>query len=370
MSGGGVCILQTSHKHQAHYHHMAKAFIDFTAVKAAVSFQQVLEHYGFTASMRSTRNGDGLEGPCPIHEGTSQDIFKVTLSKNCWFCHNSSCKCGGNHLDFVAKMENCDAHEAALKIDQWFNLGLAGKSSPASQRRDYSPAQPVSSVQPSNSSVPIPGAIPEDEGPVEPGCNKPLQFELKNLKPDHAYMAERGLTPETVATFGLGFCAKGTMAGRIVIPIHNAGGELVGYAGRWPGEPPEERPKYKLPAGFKKSAEIFNLHRALQESTEQPLIVVEGFFDVMKLWQLGFKRAVSLMGSSLSAAQEALLKQVTQSDSRIILMFDEDNAGRKGREQALLRLATFAYVHVVVFPAEHMQPDHLSAEALATLLGA
>ena len=63
---------------------MAKAFIDFTAVKAAVSFQQVLEHYGLTTSMRSVRNGDGLEGPCPIHEGTSQDIFKVTLSKNCY----------------------------------------------------------------------------------------------------------------------------------------------------------------------------------------------------------------------------------------------------------------------------------------------
>ena len=66
--------------------------------------------------------------------------------------------------------------------------------------------------------------------------------------------------------FGLGYCAKGTMSGRIAIPIHNHEGALVGYAGRWPGEPPEERPKYKLPKGFRKSAEVFNLHRALQES--------------------------------------------------------------------------------------------------------
>ena len=120
---------------------MGKAFIDFTAVKAAVSFQQVLEHYGLTTSMRSVRNGDGLEGPCPIHEGTSQDIFKVTLSKNCWFCHNSQCKCGGNHLDFVAKMENCNAHEAAIKLDQWFNLGLAGKAESAPQHRESASAQ-------------------------------------------------------------------------------------------------------------------------------------------------------------------------------------------------------------------------------------
>ncbi|MEI6534047.1 MAG: toprim domain-containing protein [Verrucomicrobiaceae bacterium] len=349
---------------------MAKPFIDFTAIKAAVSFQQVLEHYGFTASMRSTRNGDGLEGPCPIHEGTSQDVFKVTLSKNCWFCHNSSCKCGGNHLDFVAKMENCDAHEAALKIDQWFNLGLAGKAGSPPPRRDDAPSRSVPPVQQPSSAANLPQTNSEDEGSVSLGCNNPLQFELKNLKTDHAYMTERGLSPETASTFGLGFCAKGTMSGRIVIPIHNGKGELVGYSGRWPGEPPEERPKYKLPAGFKKSAEVFNLHRALQESPEQPLIIVEGFFDVMKLWQLGFKRAVSIMGSSLSKVQEELIRQATNSDSRITLMLDEDNAGRKGREQALLRLATFAYVHVVVFPAENMQPDHLSAEELATLLGA
>ena len=231
----------------------------------------------------------------------------------------------------------------------------------------------AASASPSNKSNGAVATTPprEDtiaEDPAEIGCNKPLKFELKNLKPDHGYMVERGLTPEMVSTFGLGFCAKGTMSGRIVIPIHNTGGELVGSVGRWPGEPPEERPKYKLPTGFRKSAEVFNLHRALQEPAEQPLIIVEGFFDVMKLWQLGFKRAVSIMGSSLSVVQEELIKQATKSDSRIILMFDEDNAGRKGREQALLRLATFTYVHVVVFPAEDMQPDHLSVEDLTTLL--
>ena len=337
---------------------MAKPFIDFGAVKTAVSFGQVLEHYGLTATMRSTRNGDGLEGSCPIHPDTGKDIFKVTLSKNCWFCHNSTCKCGGNHLDFVSKMENCDAHEAALKIDQWFNLGLAGKSSvatPSPRGAQQAPAQQAAIAA-------------ETEPTDEPGENVPLSFKLENLKTDHAYFSERGLTPETVSAFGLGFCAKGTMSGRIVIPIHNISGELVGYSGRWPGEPPEERPKYKLPAGFKKSAEVFNLHRAIQEPAEQPLIIVEGFFDVMKLSQLGFKRTVSLMGSSLSKAQEELIRKSTKSDSRIILMFDEDNAGRKGREQALLRLATFAFVHVVVFPTENMQPDHLNLEEITSLV--
>ena len=357
---------------------MSKLFIDFVAVKAAITMEQVLDHYGLRPDMRNIRNGDGLEGACPIHQGTNKTQFKVSLSKNCWNCF-SECKCGGNVLDFIAKMEKVEIYDAALKANEWFDLGLEQKAQrreerPAANasRREFAPPPATSSQSPPHKPPVSPpttsSASPADDEPVEIGCNKPLGFKLENLKTDHPYFDERGLLPETVAEFGLGYCAKGTMASRVVIPIHNHVGELVGYVGRWPGIPPEERPKYKLPMGFKKSAEVFNLHRAIQGPPEQTLIVVEGFFDVMKLWQLGFKRAVSIMGSSLSAVQEELFRQATRSDSRIILMFDEDNAGRKGREQALLRLATFAFVHVVVFPAEDMQPDHLSVEELLTLL--
>lgn len=344
---------------------MSKPFIDFGAVKAAVSFQQVLEHYGFTAEMRSTRNGDGLEGACPIHPGTGKDIFKVTLSKNCWFCHNSACKCGGNHLDFVAKMENCNAHEAALKLDQWFDLGLVGKS----ESRPQQPPTVSSTPQTTSSPSPISEMSERlQEAPDDSGENVPLSFKLENLKSDHAYLTERGLTPETVELFGLGFCAKGTMSGRVVIPIKNAQGELVGYCGRWPGQAPDERPKYKLPNGFKKSIEIFNLDRALSEQQGLPLIVVEGFFDVMKLWQMGYPRAVSLMGSSLSEAQEEALIQASASRQGIILMFDEDDAGRMGREKALVRLARRLFVRIVPLPREGAQPDHLSEKEIRDLL--
>lgn len=355
---------------------MPKQFIDFGAVKAAVSFQQVLDHYGFTTQMRSTRNGDGLEGPCPMHEGTSQDIFKVTLSKNCWFCHNSTCKCGGNHLDFVAKMENCNAHEAALRIDQWFNLGLAGTGDSSPQRRDGAPKssasptqrQPVPRQRLNGTSSSAAESEVAGETQEEAGANVPLSFKLESLKTDHTYLTERGLTPATVAEFGLGFCAKGTMSGRIVIPIHNKDGELVGYGGRWPGQPPEDRPKYKLPVGFKKSAEVFNLDRAQMEEKGLPLIVVEGFFDVIKLWQQGFHRVVSIMGSSLSPKQEELLVAASADRSGIMLMFDEDEAGRGGREKALVRLARRMFVRVVPLPQEGAQPDHLTENELHALL--
>jgi len=360
---------------------MAKPFIDFTAVKAAVSFGQVLERYGLAAKMHSTRNGDGLDGPCPIHpDTTSKDIFKVTLSKNCWYCHNSACKCGGNHLDFVAKMENCTAQEAALKLDNWFNLGLAGKPDsppparehrePNSSARETSeqPLRPHQIVHQSRSPNRADDAVREEPIEEGDGDNIPLSFKLDNLKTEHAYFAERGLTQQTVELFGLGFCAKGTMSGRVVIPIHNIEGQLVAYCGRLPGPPMADRPKYKLPNGFKKSFEVFNLDRAMVEEQGLPLIVVEGFFDVMKLWQLGFHRVVSIMGSSLSARQEALLLKASESRQGIILMFDEDDAGRAGREKSLVRLARQTFVRVVPLPQEGAQPDHLTENELHALL--
>jgi DNA primase len=54
--------------------------------------------------------------------------------------------------------------------------------------------------------------------------------------------------------WNVGFCTgKGIMAGRVAIPIHNEQGELVAYAGRWTGDPPDGEGKYKLPTGFHKS---------------------------------------------------------------------------------------------------------------------
>ena len=127
--------------------------------------------------------------------------------------------------------------------------------------------------------------------------NPPLKFALKSLDPDHAYLKERGVTAETIAAFGIGMCiGKGIMAGRIAIPIHNEHGELVAYAGRWPGEPPEGEGKYKLPAGFHKSLVLYNLHRAKALAKEQGLVVVEGFFGAMKIAQSGFPQCRSPHG--------------------------------------------------------------------------
>ena len=101
-----------------------------------------------------------------------------------------------------------------------------------------------------------------------------------------------------------------------------------------------------------------------------PLLVVEGFFDAIKLWQLGYRRTVALMGSRLYDAQvEDLVDIAGGAGGRILLFFDEDEAGRMGREEALAKLAPHAFVRVIQLSEEGLQPECLDAEQLEQLLG-
>src|SRR5271169_1377280 len=94
-------------------------FVDFKAVKAAITMEQVLDHYGLLDQFK--RSGDSLSGACPIHKGSNPTQFRVSTSKNIWNCF-SECKHGGNTLDFIAEMESVSIHAAAHKAIEWFGL--------------------------------------------------------------------------------------------------------------------------------------------------------------------------------------------------------------------------------------------------------
>lgn len=198
--------------------------------------------------------------------------------------------------------------------------------------------------------------------------NPPLGVTL-SLDPKHPYLARRGLTPETVAEFGLGYCGRGLMRGRIAIPIHDEAGELVAYAGRWPADDgwPEGEGKYKLPKGFEKIAVLFNLHRVLRSDRfeSDAVILVEGFFSVFWITQLEcVGNVVALMGRDLSEAQEALL---CEHFSQVTLLLDGDAPGREATAALLPRLARHVHVKAPVMP-EGTSPDGMTFDELASLL--
>jgi len=223
---------------------MAEQWIDFTELKRKVPIREVLQRYGHLNRLKEGKRGR-LVGPCPIHGGKSPTSFNVDTEKGIFNCF-SECG-GGNVLDLVMKLDGCDVRAAGEKLCSWFNLSFerkkAGSEKSASVSQEKAPT----------------AATPEHQ---EEKGNLPLARGRLNLNQDHPYLFQRGLTVEIIKAFGLGYCARGIMRGRIAIPIHNASGELVAYAGRaLTQEQVKAEGKYKLPRGFEKSRELYNLHR-------------------------------------------------------------------------------------------------------------
>lgn len=307
---------------------MATTWVDFKQLKADVAIEQVLAQYG----MHLRRIGaTELRGRCPLPTHTSsrsRDSFAVNTTRNVWSCRSLSCmqarggRPGGNILDFVALMEGCSIRDAALRLQEW------------------SGAAPERFIVPR---VTHPDPVASE--------NPPLRFALQYIDGTHPYLVSRRVTRQTIRTFGLGlYTGNGLLRGRIVIPIHNASGELVAYAGR---AIDGRDPKYRFPAGFRKSLVLFNLHRAIARLA-RTVIVVEGFFDTITVHQAGYA-VVGLMGSTLSRYQADLL---AAHFDRVALMLDGDEAGRQGAMNIAQTLAARVSVSVISL-ADGQQPDQL-----------
>jgi DNA primase len=261
-------------------------------------------------------------------------------------------------------MEKISIHAAALKAIEWFSLDPSEMAASGEEAENHEESASGPTEEKSKPQPKTPAAVMEKTTP-----NTPLKFRLDKLEREHPYLIkERGLLLETIVDFGIGFCAKGMMANRIAIPIHNPEGNVVAYAGRWPGEPAEDTPKYKLPQGFRKSQELFNIDRAIKDSTKNPLIIVEGFFDCMKIHQAGWHKVVALMGATMSAAQEELIRKHTARNSHVIVMLDENEAGRAGREDIACRLSKHCFVKIHEFDTPDAEPEYLTSTELRAIL--
>jgi DNA primase len=312
---------------------MSVDWVDFQQVKQAVSLAAVLQEYGVDW-LRPSGRCDHLRGRCPIHGQGGADAFHVSLQKNAFYCFY--CQQKGNVLDLVAALEKCSVRQAALRLQQRFGLAAVPTYAPTVVHRSNRKEE----------------LVPEKEND-----NPPLPFTLSPLNCAHPYLQRRGISAATAEAFGAGyFDSRGLMRGRLVIPIHNEQGRLVAYSGR---AIDHSVPKYKFPARFRKSLVLFNLHRA-QACGRSTVVVVEGFFDCMKVDQAGWPSVVALMGSSLSVQQELLL---CTSFKCIVLLLDGDEAGRKGTLDIVARLSRKCRLRVCQLGPDQ-QPDQLSSEQI------
>ncbi len=332
---------------------MTTDWIDFAEVRRRVSLEDVLlRFYGLESRLK--RQGHKLVGACPIHNGDSPRAFHADLAKNAWFCF-SQCKRGGNQIDLVAAKESITVREAAIRLrDAFFGDAAPGaRSAPATSP----PARPLAPDAPER--TPLPSAAKHDDAPaVNPAIDVCL-----TLQADHPHLlTERGLSLETVKHFGAGYCQRGILRGMIAIPIHDEDGDLVAYAGRrlkWADV--REHGKYRLPTGFRKDLVLYNLDRAKPLSGEHGLVLVEGFFAVMALFERGVPNAVAAMGSTLSDAQADLLAETA---SHVTILFDGDTSGRGGAREAQALLDRREVATTLVTLPDELSPDDLPPRLL------
>jgi len=400
-----------------------KNWVDFRHVRESVDFGEVLEAYGVTLKLRGADQHHGF-CPLPNHDGQKRSpSFSANLARRIFHCFG--CEAKGNAIEFVAMMEGLnpddprEIRQAALLIQERFlhevgklppRAGPKSRGSPPLQvpptteqgrsppserkrpqrRRHQDSRHERPPERPKSPAACKPESTPETSSPDPPKDNRPdnrerivnriinapLDFELKGLDPNHPYLQERGLTPETIRTFGLGFCGRGMMAGRIAIPLRNTEGYLIGYAGRVVDDTliGEENPKYRLPGKrekdgtvfeFSKGAFLFNGNRVQAPATD--LIVVEGFFSVFHLHQCGWTNAVALMGSSCSPEQAALIVRLTAEGGRVWLMPDGDDAGMRCAEDVLMRIAPHRLVRWITLD-EGKDPCDYTRDELARRL--
>lgn len=182
-------------------------------------------------------------------------------------------------------------------------------------------------------------------------------------------LVEEGFEEETLRRFEVGF---DEIHFRITFPIRDEHGTLFGISGR---TVINEFPRYKVydkeyvvygyphQQHVKKGNLLWNLHNVYMNlySSRKPqdLYLVEGFKACMWLWQSGIKNVVALLGSSLTEYQEELL---VRTGSDIILMLDNDDAGKRGTSIVGEKLSKKTKVKVVSY--QKAQPDGCSREEL------
>jgi DNA primase len=319
---------------------MSSQWVDFGFIKKSVDIERVLEHY--RVPLKRVRKGY-LRGHCPLPthgSAQSRESFAVDISRNVWACHSASCgqarhgKVGGNILDLVACMEACSIREAALRLRAWGDVA----------RDTGLPDQLVSKGRRADGS--------QEELPR-------LSFTLRLQW--HPYLEQRGIQWQTAARFGAGYYSgSGFLRGRMVFPIHDERGELVAYAGRTIDG---REPRYLFPPRFRKSQVVFNLHRAVKSAARHGsmAIVVEGFFDCLKVHQAGYGNVVALLGASVSDRQSELLATHFR---ELVLMLDGDETGRRASR---VLAARWPAAYMAWVPAG-WQPDQLSHDQIQGIL--
>ena len=312
-----------------------RAFID--EVIARTDIVELIDSY-----VKLRRAGKNYTARCPFHDEKSPS-FSVNSDKQFYYCFG--CGASGNAIGFLMEYTHMEFVEAIHELAGRLSLEVP-------QEKDFTPRKP-----------------PPDEGIYEI-LAQATEFYQQQLKQHpqaptaRDYLQKRGLTDDVIKQFHIGYAPPDwesltqvfktrksplIKAGmliereksghydrfrdRVMFPIHDRRGRIVGFGGRVLGD---EKPKYlNSPETevFQKSRELYGFYFARQaRPSPKRVIVVEGYMDVIALYQHGITNAVATLGT---ATGKDHLTQLFRAVGEVVFCFDGDAAGRKAAWRAL-----------------------------------
>ena len=276
------------------------------------------------------RAGSNYKGRCPFHNEKTPS-FVVSETKQIFTCFG--CGATGDVLSFVEKYYQLDFMQAVEKLADEYGITV---------RRGFHKSENKEQAYQIN--------------------REAAEFFFRALReranPGYSYMKKRGIAPETLNKFGIGYAdsqwdslyrhltamgfkkekllelglisqSKGKyydkFRGRVMFPIMNTSGKVIGFGGRIVGE---GEPKYlnsQESSVFLKKNNLYGLNITRQEiGREDQAILVEGYMDVVSLYQSGVRNVSASLGTALTENQAKLLKRYTDN---VVLSYDADQAG-------------------------------------------
>ncbi|HCM1310763.1 TPA: DNA primase [Vibrio parahaemolyticus] len=326
--------------------HIPRSFID--DLLARLDIVDIID-----ARVKLKKKGKNYDACCPFHNEKTPS-FSVSQEKQ--FYHCFGCGAHGNAIDFMMEFERLEFVEAIEELASYLGLDVPREQRSGGGGQFNSGPQASSSEK--RSLYDLMGSI--------------AQFYRNQLKQPSSkvaieYLKDRGLSGEIVQKFGIGYVAdewdlvrknfgqnkdnqdmlvtggmliendKGNrydrFRGRIMFPIRDRRGRVIGFGGRVLGE---GTPKYlnspETPI-FHKGKELYGLYEVLQAHREPAqILVVEGYMDVVALAQYGVDYSVASLGTSTTGDHIQMLFRQTNT---VVCCYDGDRAGKEAAWRAL-----------------------------------
>jgi DNA primase len=314
---------------------------------AALKIEEIFEALGIECREKY----HSLVSSCPIHGGKRRDAFSYHVERGIWKCFSRSCddRYGSDIFGLVQGIRECTFKQAVLWVKGFVNTNLSDEE--------------VQEIRDSRSNKDFIVAVKRKKSQ-----SKVYSVEVLKKLAWHDYLVEtRGYPRELIESYHIGACLtpRMYMSNRVVIPVINMSGEIVGFTGRTLQEDWKSRgiPKWLHSRGSWIEVNVFNAHRAVDFIREsEHAIICEGPLDVLRLEEAGVHNGVAILGKKLHNGQLTAL--MNMGATRLTLALDNDTAGKIGMSAAMKTAKCLFDIDVLELPENRndigeMTPDEI-----------